>query len=316
MDDLDTTTELVRLFGDKSRVRLLCALAEASVQDPAGELSVAELTEVTGLAQSRVSTHLAALRDAGLVHTRRQGGSSAYALHPAPPLPASRMWALVRGSVADPLLLQDKSRISVVMASRSTRPLWADSVAGRMGRQYSPGRTWESALRGLAGLVAVRRLLDVASGDGALAELIAPHAGEVICLDNSPIVVRTGEERLAHVTNLRFVLGDMHALPFDDRSFDAALLMSSLDYASDPDRVIDEVSRVLFPGGSLVGVALRRHTHVDAVEAYDHVQNGFEPEELRASLRRAGFRVGLCAATNREQRPPNFEIVTFHATRL
>lgn len=314
MDDLDTTTELVRLFGDKSRVRLLCALSEASNAD-AGELSVAELTEITGLAQSRVSTHLAALRDAGLVHARRQGGSSAYALHPSPPDAAARMWALVRGTVSDPVLVQDKARVSQVLAGRDGKATWADTVAGRMGRHYSPGRTWESALRGLAGLLRVRRLIDVASGDGALSELIAPHAGEVVCVDNSPVVVRTGEERLAHVPNLRFVLGDMHALPFHDGTFDAALLMSSLCYATDPARVIEEVARVLSPGGTLVGVVLRKHEHADAVAAYDHVQMGFEPDELKNMLRRAGFRVVTCAVTNRETRPPSFEIVTFHAAR-
>ncbi len=315
MTDLDATTDLVKLFSDKSRVRLLCALDEAARVDAAGELSVAELTEVTGLAQSRVSTHLAALREAGLVHARRQGGSSAYALHPAPPPGPARLWALVRGTVTDPLLAEDSARIARVIAARDGRPAWADAVAGRMGRHYSPGRTWESALRGLAGLVRLGRVIDVASGDGALAEMLAPHAREVLCVDSSPVVVRTGEERLAHVLNLRFVLGDMHALPFDDATFDAALLMSSLCYASDPQRVVDEAARVLVPGGKLVGVVLRRHSHAETVAAYDQVQLGFEPDEVHATLRRAGFLVHGCAVTHREQRAPNFEVISFHATR-
>ncbi len=51
MPDLSAATELLRLLGDPTRVRLLALLARE-------ELTVAEITDVTQLAQSRVSTHL------------------------------------------------------------------------------------------------------------------------------------------------------------------------------------------------------------------------------------------------------------------
>src|SRR5207247_10267190 len=66
---IDTLT----LLGDESRLRLCALLRER-------ELCVTDLVRVTGIAQSRVSTHLGRLRDAGLVRDRRQGAQCFYAL--------------------------------------------------------------------------------------------------------------------------------------------------------------------------------------------------------------------------------------------
>ncbi|MHC4732038.1 MAG: ArsR/SmtB family transcription factor, partial [Planctomycetota bacterium] len=71
MTTLAAATDLMRLLGDPTRVRLLSLLAKE-------ELTVAELTQVTRLTQSRVSTHLGKLREAGLVRDRRAGTSSYY----------------------------------------------------------------------------------------------------------------------------------------------------------------------------------------------------------------------------------------------
>ena len=60
MATLDSSVSLLNLFGDASRVRLLTLLE-------AHELTVAELTKVTELSQSRVSTHLGKLREAYLM---------------------------------------------------------------------------------------------------------------------------------------------------------------------------------------------------------------------------------------------------------
>jgi ArsR family transcriptional regulator, arsenate/arsenite/antimonite-responsive transcriptional repressor len=72
--------ELVRIgraLADPTRVRVLALLRR-------GELCVCELTDVLGLTQSTLSTHLQALRAAGLVTTRRAGKWVYYALAPEP----------------------------------------------------------------------------------------------------------------------------------------------------------------------------------------------------------------------------------------
>src|SRR6187455_69572 len=65
--------ETLNLLGDESRIRL-CALLRDR------ELCVTDLVRATGISQSRVSTHLGRLREAGFVRDRRQGQQAFYAL--------------------------------------------------------------------------------------------------------------------------------------------------------------------------------------------------------------------------------------------
>jgi DNA-binding transcriptional ArsR family regulator len=65
-DQVDLAVEVFRMLADATRVRLLWTLL-------GGELSVGELVAMTGKSQTGVSQHLAKLRMARLVQTRRQG---------------------------------------------------------------------------------------------------------------------------------------------------------------------------------------------------------------------------------------------------
>ncbi len=312
---LSDATDRCRLLADSGRLPLLALLDQE-------ELTVSELVDVTRLAQSRVSTHLSLLKQAGLVQDRRDGTSSYYSLREDADDPknaaAARMWRLVKESVQDPLLGQDRERLAATLAKRNgsrSASSWADAVAGRMDRHYSPGRTWETTAWGVIGLANFGDVLDVASGDGVIAGLVASRAKSVTCLDVSERVVEAGQERLDRLKNVRFRHGDMHALPFAAKSFDQALLMNALTYSKSPARVFAELWRVLRPGGALVGATLRRHPHVAVTERYDHVRTGFTPLELKRQLQNAGFTVDLCAVTAREKKPPYFEVITFHARK-
>lgn len=309
MLDLQTTNELCRLLSDPTRVRLLALVVDEA-------LSVAELTEVTGLAQSRVSTHLGKLKDAGMVVVRRQGQTSYYA-HAAGAAPeAARVfWSGLSAQLDDPTLARDRACARRLVEARNRERSWADSVAGQMDRHYSPGRTWESFVRGLIGLMRLGDVLDLASGDGALAELIAPRARSVTCLDVSEAVVEAGRARLRHLEHVRFVRGDMHRPPLEDASFDQVLLMNALTYAEDADLVLREAARLLRPGRDLVLTTLHTHDHSDVVAGFDHVNRGFAPTALRASLEAAGFTVTQCDTTHEETRAPHFKILTAYAKK-
>jgi ArsR family transcriptional regulator len=202
-----------------------------------------------------------------------------------------------------------------VLEERDGGRTWAESVAGHMERRYSPGRTWESLVRGIVGLARLGDVVDVASGDGVLAELLAGRARSITCLDASARVVAAGSRRTGRLATVRFVRGDMHALPFTAERFDEALLMNALCFARKPARVLAEIARVLRPGGRLIAVTLNRHEHEAAVEPFGHRMLGFEPGRLRRMLARAGFDTECCEVTSRERRAPHFEAITVHARR-
>jgi SAM-dependent methyltransferase len=307
LSSLQNTTTLCRLLGDQTRVRLLSLLSE-------DELTVAELTNITQLPQPRISTHLRKLREADFVRDRRSGGSSFYGLNDESwPTENGQMLKAMLASTNDPLLTSDRVRAREVIASRGQN--WAESVAGKMARHYSPGRTWPALIQGLIGLTRFESVIDIASGDSAAAELLADRTDQVTCVDISARVVQTNRERLSSLENVRFVQGDMHALPFEDGQFQHALLLSSLAYTRSPLQVLAEASRVLADGGQLAAVALRKHPHAAIVQSYGHLNDGFEPEELRALAEEVGLVVAHCALTGRERRPPHFETITLYAAR-
>lgn len=305
---IDLSTEACRLLADASRVRLLLLLE-------AHALSAAELTEITGLAQSRVSTHLARLKKAGLVRDERTNGAALYSNAAADAAAAGAIWNLLRPRLDDPQARLDRERAGEVVRRRQHGQTWAESVAGRMELYYSPGRSWEATSRALMTLLSLGDVLDLASGDGVFAELIAAHAASVTCVDVSSAVIEAARKRLAAFPNVAFHQGDMHHLPYPDASFDHVFAMHALSYSVDPAALLREAARLLRPGGRLVVAALRRHQHEETQRAYDHVNLGLEVQELRELLSDAGLKVAECRVTSRESRPPYFEVISALASR-
>lgn len=307
--DLEGWSSRLKVFADATRVRLLALLARE-------ELTVAELSAITQLAQPRVSTHLAKLKEAGLVRDRRAGVSAYYRYEEDALDPAQRaLWASISAGSDDPLLRQDAERVPGVLAMRAADQNWADSVAGDMERHYSPGRTWEALARSALPLLEPGDVLDIASGDGVLAELLAPHAGRYVCVDASQRVVAAASERLRRYPNVEVREGDMHALPFAAASFDLVVLMHALTYADKPAQAVAEAARVLRPGGRLLLSSLARHEHRSAVQAFGHVNLGFSARELRKFAEKAGLAVANVESVTRERRPPHFEVISLIATR-
>ncbi|MBL8299333.1 MAG: metalloregulator ArsR/SmtB family transcription factor [Rhodanobacteraceae bacterium] len=306
--DLAATSALLRLLSDPTRVRLLALLERE-------ELTVAELSSVLRLAQPRVSTHLAKLKEAGLVRDRRAGVSAYYRSNTDLPLREEALLRALQASVDDALLREDDDRLPAVLAQRARAEGWADTVAGDMERHYSPGRTWEALARAMTQLVETGDVLDIASGDGVLAELLAPQARSIVCIDASERVVGAARTRLRSWPNVSVELGDMHALALGERQFDLVLLMHALTYTDRPAEVVAEAARVLRPGGRLLAATLGRHAHKTAVEPFDHRNLGFRPDELRDYTRRAGLTVLRCERATKERRPPHFEVLTLLARK-
>lgn len=95
----------LKALGDGTRLRMIALLAH-------GELCVCHLESALGLTQSNTSRHLAVLRAAGLVETRRQGGWVFYRLaSPADPLSSAQIRALVAGFERQQMLRRDVAQL-------------------------------------------------------------------------------------------------------------------------------------------------------------------------------------------------------------
>ena len=309
---LEGSTGLLNLFGDPTRLRLLALLAEE-------ELSVAEVVKITGLTQSRVSTHLGRLHKAGLVRDRKAGSSTFYRMHGAMPPAAAELWALLAPTLDDPTLEEDAHRRDALVRARDEEGAWPAAIAGEMERHYSPGRTWQAMVHGLAALLELGDVLDIGCGDGWSASLLAPRARSYVGLDRSERVLEAAGRRSVSFVGReaapRFVQGEMEALPFAEASFDTVLLFHVLPHAESPERALAEAARVLRPRGRLAITTLASHDHVDRTAAYGHRHPGFAPEALEALLGEARLTPIECAITSRERKQPHFEVITALAVK-
>jgi DNA-binding transcriptional ArsR family regulator len=304
---LDDKVPLLAALSDATRLRLLSLLARH-------ELSVGEVTHVTELGQSKVSTHLSRLREQELVVDRKAGTSTYYRFNEKLPADTRLLWDTLSSSLSDVTLERDLERAERVLEARDKKS-WPERMAGELERHYSPGRTWDSLARAFTGLVRVGAVLDVGAGDGTVAEMIAPRARDYVCVDVSSTLCAAARERLSHEPHARVVRGDMHALPFASGQFDQVLMLNVLAYAARPKVALDEATRVLKCGGHMVLVTLARHDHADVAEQYGHLNPGFAPRWLKSALESRGMNVERCEVTSREKQRPHFEIVTCFATK-
>jgi SAM-dependent methyltransferase len=290
----------LNLLGDESRIRLCALLRER-------ELSVTDLVRVTGISQSRVSTHLARLREGGFVRDRRDGQHSFYLLA-VNTLPGTAKAVLDEAtSSADPTLEADQRRLQELEAEQ--RGKLPEAFAGEMHRHYSPGRTWESLVTGMAALLRLGDVLDVGSGDGAAAAYLAPYCRSLVCVDTSARMIEAARERLAEYPNARAQVADVEDLPFRAASFDSVIVFHTLAYAEHPPRALEECARVLRPGGRLVILSLDKHEQEDVTAAYGERHPGFSPRTLRTLLSRAGLDVKSAEVACREGKKPHFQVV-------
>ena len=96
-------------------------------------------------------------------------------------------------------------------------------------------------------------VLDVATGTGAVArELIRQKRCSVVGLDQSPEMLTEARRRLG--AEVRFVAGTAERLPFPDASFDALTFTYLLRYVSDPAATLQELARVVRPGGTIAAL--------------------------------------------------------------
>ena len=294
----------VRLLGDEARVRILRLLA-------AEELSVAELQELLGMGQSRISMQLAQLKQAGLVDVRRSGQKSLYRL--APGATDSIVTQLIRESGHEiPEAAQDDRALRLILKKRKDHlRRYFDELAGRFGRHYVPGRSWKGLAEMVLKLLPPMVIADLGAGEGTLSLLLAQRAKRVIAVDNSEKMIEYGASvaKRNRVKNLEYRLGDLEELPLADSEVDLALFHQSLHHAIHPEAAVQEAWRILKPGGRIVVMDLLKHRFEEARDMYADVWLGFSELELIDLLQAAGFNAVDASVVHREEEAPHFETV-------
>jgi len=283
----DELHKVFKTLSDPTRVRILRLLES----EP---LVVQELMEVLGMAQSRVSRHLAILREAGLLTDRRDGTYVTYRFTPPAAGPWRDTWALVsRNLREDPTSQRDRAALERVIDARSAQPRsFFDSV----------GPEWD-ALRKVFNDDIVRaraitrliepglRVADIGTGTGILALELAKLGVSVIGVDNSARMLEAAESKFeeAGVTGVELRRGEAHRLPLEDGEVDGCFVHMVLHYLPSPADAVREMARVVKPGGTVVVVDFVRHAQEWMRQELGVVWLGFTPEEIDSWFTGAGL---------------------------
>ena len=334
---MPSITKTLRVLADANRLRILLLLKSE-------ELSVAELQEILAMGQSTISTHLSQLKQAELVEDRRIGKSILYRLATptaeAPGIlkghdfsraesspksdgalaPEGRFLneLLARAAIEIPEAASDQAAMRRVLRKRQDKTrAFFDSVAGRLGKNYVPGKSWRSLAEALLRLMPPMVVADLGAGEGAFALLLAQRAKKVIAVDASAKMIEVGREQaLRHgVKNIDYRLGDMEEIPIADAEVDLVFFSQSLHHALHPERALSESRRILRPGGRIVILDLVKHRFEEARELYADEWLGFSESDLESMLHNAGFTAVETAVVDKEPESPQFQTLLASADK-
>ena len=306
--------KMLRVVADPNRLRILLLLKGE-------ELSVAELQEILVMGQSTISTHLSQLKQAGLVEDRRTGKSSLYRLtapgrgaadtsvpSPANVSPLSQILAQAETEIPE-AARDEAARRRVIRRRQDRMRAFFDSVAGRLGRDYVPGKSWKSLAQVLLRLMPPLAIADLGAGEGSSALLLSPSARRVIAVDSSARMIEVGRDQALRngIKNVEFRLGDMEEVPIGDGEVDLVFFSQSLHHALHPERALSEAARILAPGGRVAILDLGKHRFEEARELYADEWLGFSEAELESMLEKAGFTAVETSVVDKEPETPQFQ---------
>jgi len=302
-----STINFLRLLADPTRLRLLLLLEQE-------ELSVAELQQILGMGQSRISSHLAQLKRAGVVEDRRAGKNVYYgASENGQDSRRTRIAELTRTLARElPETARDRTSLKLVLRKRQDKAReYFDELAGKFGRRYCPGRSWQALAQALITLLPRLTVADLGAGEGTLSQLLAKNARKVIAIDNSSKMVEFGSQlaKKHGFKNLEYRLGDIEEPPIANNSVDLAILSQALHHAIHPQKAIGASHRILKRGGRLVILDLLSHRFERARELYADHWLGFSEVQLHQFLEKNSFREIEVSVVAREKQSPHFQTV-------
>jgi len=309
---MSSTLKTLRILSDPTRIRILHLLR-------AEELSVVELQDILGMGQSRISTHLSQLRQAGLVVDRRVGKNSIYAFDSeVDDIEGTLLAVLDKAAGEVEEIADDRAAMELSLAKRRDKArAYFDALAGKFGKTYLPGRSWKALGESLLKLMPPMVIADLGAGEGTFSQLLAQRAELVIAVDNSEKMVEFGS-RVAKENgyeNLEYRLGGIEEPPIEDDSVDLAFFSQSLHHAEKPAEAVAAAHRILKPGGRIVILDLLKHQFEEARELYADHWLGFSELDISRFLNEQKFQDIDISVVDREADPPNFQTLMAIATK-
>lgn len=289
---------LLKALAEPTRLRIMRLLAHM-------ELSVGELAQVLDQSQPRVSRHVRILCDAGLSERRKEGSwvflRNTIGENSKPEMGAAAARLLFVAERDDPEFAlrcsEDRRQLATI---RDAREANAQAYFARHAPEWDTLRQLHGADEPVEDALikalectsqSLGALLDIGTGTGRMAELLAENAVHVTALDRNPEMLQIARARLQALPadKVDLVRGDFADLPFERGKFDTVLFHQVLHFATSPATVLEEAARVTRSGGRIAIVDLAAHEREDLRERHAHARLGFSDKQMSKLLSDAGF---------------------------
>lgn len=278
--------ELYRVLSEPVRLRLLALAADE-------ELAIGELAVLLDESQPNVSKHVAPLKAAGLLLSRKQGTRALVRIAEAASADPVVADALASGRAlceADGSL----SRIADVVRERDRAAREFFARAPEREAPLDPPDATGAYVAALARLLPSRGLaVDAGTGDGALLDVLAPAFDRVIAVDRSEAQLDRARARIAgrayeNVTLLKSDLAESGLREQVGKGADVVFASRLLHHAPRPVDLARQLAQLARPGAAVVVIDYARHDDESMRDEAD-LWLGFEPAELRRIAREAGL---------------------------
>lgn len=285
---MESLVAMLRAAAESARLRMLALCAD-------GELTVTEITDILGMTQPAVSRHLKIMAEAGLLVRFREGPRAFYRVADEGWAGEVAAWLVGACDAEDETRRRDLARLAEIRARRAGE---AEAYFRANAKDWDAIRSLhvdeklvETRLAGMVPEGAIGDYLDVGVGAGRILALVAPRAARASGLDISHAMLTVARDRMAAAGLAHCSLrhGDLYAAPFQDARFDLITAHLVLHYLDNPGRAMQEIGRLLRPGGEAILADFAPHDLDHLREEHAHRRLGFSTDEIRRWLSDAGL---------------------------
>lgn len=276
--------DFFKALADPTRFRLLNLLKES-------QLNVAEMVQLMGMGQSRISRHLKILLDAGLITLKKEGLWSFYSS--AEKGKGEKLLNQLHYIfLEDEKLTEEKSKINQIIQQRriKTRQFF-DSIAS----------DWEQLKNEVIDENLITQIIqkdlgkeditaDLGCGNGDLLPILASSVKQVIGVDQSPSMMEKARTISLKHPSIELRLGELEHLPLRDKEVHSAIMKMVLHHLPHPEAGIMEAARILKPDGKFLLLDYLPHDQLEMQERFGDMWLGFSKEQIQSWLKNAGLK--------------------------
>ena len=282
---------LFRLLADAGRLKVL-----ALVQHE--DFTISELSFLLNESQPQISKKTAALKQAGLLDTQKEG-TRVY---------QRSVWrnSQMKNPILEAAIYEGErmlveagvlSQINKVMENREAKTnAFFDSLPNK--EMHANNQEWFAALHLFSALLPNRDFaVDVGSGDGELLSVLSPVFEQVLAIEKSPAQMAQCQKRIEQegLTNVRTCISRFESSDVLHRvdqkgGADVVTAARVIRHVASPSKAIAQMARMIKPGGMLLLADYLPHQDTSIQEGRGDVWMGFEESQLRKMVEDAGLK--------------------------